>query len=105
MLNTSYIIVVIPFSILKKEKRLICIGPGRRGGILPKGKVLPFRNNLERKLILSCGKRDATLCNVLVMVNLIFHFCMDSYVKGFHPGISCLIKLKIYYSAELTMEE
>lgn len=83
----------------------MCVGPGRWGGILPKDEVLPFRNHLERKLILSYETRDATLCHVLVMVNLIVHLYTDSYVNGFHPGISCLIELKIYYSIELTMEE
>lgn len=77
----------------------MCVGAGRWRGILPKGKVHPFRNNLERELILSCATRDATLCHVLVIGNLIFHFYMDSSVKEFHPDFSCLTKLKIYYSA------
>ena len=74
-------------------------GAERCGGILQKGEVHPFRSSLERELRLSCGRRDATLCHVLVMINLTFHFYLDSYVKEFHPGTSCLIKLKIHYSA------
>lgn len=77
----------------------MCVGAGRWGGIFSKGEVHPLRNNLERELTLSCGIRDATLCHVVVMVNLIFHIYIDSYMKEFHPGISCLIKLNVYYFA------
>lgn len=72
MLTGSAQLESTPLCVLKKEES-VCIGEG----ILSNSEVHQFRNNSERKLRLSFGTWDASLCHVLVKVNFIFQAHMD----------------------------
>ena len=72
MLTGSVQLESTPLCVLKKEES-VCIGEG----ILSNSEVHRFRNNSERKLRLSFGAQDASLCHVLGKVNFIFQAYMD----------------------------